>query len=129
MVKKCEKCEGYHPEKECPPEDTTTGLDRPCPSQAGSFTGYEVQIKCDGRDWRPAPTEKVRDGQGIPSPRANRGILDTLGLLGYKQAQSLAWLILAVADAELKEVEVRIMPFDVQYDAKAYRREVDIVAF
>ena len=71
---------------------------------------------------------KYVGGEGVPLPSAGRGILDTLGLLGYAQAKSLAWMIKASAASDSQDVEVRIMPYDVQYDTKAYKREADIEA-
>jgi hypothetical protein len=105
------------------------GLERPFPSQAGSFTGYEVQIKRDNGEWGPINLRKTRiEEMGVPLPACHGGILDTLGLLGYAQAKAMAWYIKAVGDAEIKQVEVRIVPFDISYDTKAYKRENDAKA-
>ena len=102
------------------------GVIKPCPTQAGGFTGYEVQVNKPHRGWQPFYFEKVCGGEGVPLPSAGRGILDTLGLLGYEQAKSLAWMIKAAAASDSTNVEVRIMPYDVVYDAKATKREADI---
>jgi len=106
----------------------SAGVIKPCPTQAGSFTGYEVQVNKPHRGWQPFYFDKVCGGKGVLLPSAGRGILDTLGLLGYAQAKSLAWMIKASAASDNKDVEVRIMPYDVQYDTKAYKRETDIEA-
>ena len=105
-----------------------SGVIKPCPTQAGSITGYEVQVNKPHRGWQVFYFDKVCGGEGVPLPSAGRGILDTLGLLGYAQAKSLAWMIKASAASDSKDVEVRIMPYDVQYDTKAYKREDDIEA-
>ena len=104
-------------------ENTIEQRKAPCPTQAGSITGYEVQVKRDNREWGPANMLKVSRENGVPLPACHGGILDTLGLLGYAQANSLAWMIKAVAAAEIKNVDVRIVPFDISYETKAWAKE------
>ena len=99
-----------------------------CPTQGGSFVGYEVQVKRINGQWGPAKIAESDSREAIPLPRMHRGILDTLFLLGYEQAMCIAWMIKAVGASEIKRVDVRIVPFDIVYDTKAYKKEEEAIA-
>ena len=97
------------------------------PTQGGTFTGYEVQVDKPHRGWQSILFDRVDVSNGVPLPMAHRGILDTMDFLGYEQAQSLAWMVKAVAASENKKVEVRIMPHSISYDVKCYKCEEDVM--
>lgn len=106
----------------------------PCPAISGTFIGYTVETKKLAEDeWHQVPTVKCSEKEGAPYPSANEGVLQQIGLLGYEQAMTLAWGLKArlAADGILRAAyfftKVRVMPYEIRYDIKAYRREVDSV--
>jgi hypothetical protein len=57
---------------------------------------------------------------GIPFPHIGAGVLETIYMFGYEQAQALAWSWAASAESCGATVEVRVKHFRLHYDIKAY---------
>ena len=102
-----------------------------CPNQNGQTTGYVPEYN-NGEKWLQIPVVDIpgyiiQDGRlvmvGAQSPKWNGGILKTIGLCGYAQAQALAWLFAAEASHRGEQVEVRVVPFEVHYEIKARKLE------
>ena len=102
-----------------------------CPTQNGQITGYVPEYK-KGEKWLRIPVNDIPnyvidDGRvillGAPPPKWNWGILKTIGLYGYEQAQALAWLFAAEASNKGEHVEVRVVSFVVHYEIKARKLE------
>ena len=91
------------------------------PTQAGTFVAYQPEFKTKETDiWIPVPIRK-HPLQVIPLPKQFGGIMSTICLYGYAQANALMWWWAAVAEAEGKEIEVRLTEYEVNYDIKAKR--------
>ena len=85
------------------------------PCQAGTFAGYYIQVKKNNKWER---LNGLRNGEmGVPPPVCHREILSLLGLLGYEQAMALAWWAKA---ATFKTLELRVVPYKIDYHADAY---------
>lgn len=91
-----------------------------CPTQSGVFTAYMPEY-LDGEEWKGVPTIKVENGLGIPAPLMFEGILSTIGLFGYEQAQSIAWgyAAISVSSYAMKKVEIRVQAYEVSFEIKA----------
>lgn len=94
-----------------------------CPTQGGVFTAYVPEF-FDGKEWKRIPT--VYSPFGIPEPLMNGGVMRTLMLMGYEQAQAIAWQYAAVSVAsyDMRKIEVRVQAYEVLYDIKA--RKIDV---
>jgi hypothetical protein len=115
------------------------------PTMSGTFMGYKPQWKLqqpwggifkakkieEGQDWTDVSYTQVRgrisvrlpDGTetpvGVPFPRHQPGILETIFMCGYEQAMALAWTFAAHMAANGYEVEVRAEEYELKYDIKA----------
>ena len=97
-------------------------MDNYCPTAQGSTTGYEPEWKDENGEWKTVPTIIVKyPHKGIPKPLWHGGILETLGLFGWEEANALAWVFAAEHAAAGKCVEVRIIMYEIAYDLKAKR--------
>lgn len=114
--------------------------------QNGTFIGYLPQWKHKdlyatinrrlaplvegGEKWTDVPCVTIR-GQirltlpngaeiivGHPFPRFGAGILETIGLYGYEQANALAWEYSAAAASIGASIEVRVIDRQINYDIK-----------
>ncbi len=102
---------------------------KPCPTMHGTHSAYQPEWR-EGHDgkWQPIPTEK-RGACGVPQTGPVPGVNSTVGLHGYKQAMALAWWFAAHADAEhALLVEVRVVPYRVEFDIKATADEAAAVS-
>src|SRR3990172_6588637 len=102
-----------------------------CPNQNGQTTGYVPEYK-KGEKLLRIPVKDIPDyvivdgiviSLGAPPPKWNWGILKTIGLYGYAQAQALAWLFAAEASHKGEQVEVRVVPFEIHYEIKSRKLE------
>ena len=85
------------------------------PCQKGTFTGYYIQIKKNNKWER---LNELGNGEiGVPAPVFHREILGLLSLLGYEQTMSIAWWAKA---ATLKKLELRVVPYKIDYHADDY---------
>lgn len=87
--------------------------------------GYE-----GGEDWTSVPVTVFRGGiaimlpdgreiqTGIPFPRIVPGILETIHLFGFEQANALAWCFAAQAAAVGANVEIRVKEYRLDYSIK-----------
>lgn len=85
----------------------------------GTFKGYKPEYKEIDGSWKAIPTKQTV--QGVPLPLMGRGVLDTIGLMGHAQASSIAWVFVAQMEAQGIGAEVRVSPYEVQFDIKARR--------
>lgn len=92
-----------------------------CPTQAGTFTGYEPEyFDRDANKWKRVPLTYSNSGQcGLPWPFLLGGILQTLYLFGHEQAQALAWGHAAACAATGLAPDVRVTAYEIVYDVKA----------
>lgn len=95
-----------------------------CPTQSGTFTAYEIEYKPKRkkahhkvRDWVSVPITKTLSG--VPYPKQFGGIISTICLLGYAQANALMWAWSASAEAAGEKVDVRVVEYEVNFDIKA----------
>lgn len=96
------------------------------PTQGGSFTGYEVQIKTKDESWRLISTREYKQSLGevpFPYPEANRGLLMQISMMGYSQAMAVAWYIKSAS--EYQQAIVRVVPYKIGFDIKCYSNEVE----
>jgi hypothetical protein len=96
-----------------------------CPTQAGTFPAYKPEwFNEESGKWQ--AIEVRRSERGIPYPLYCGGIAMTIGLCGHAQAQAVAWSFAAQAMAEGKEIQVRVQPYEVAYDIKARKKDLEI---
>ena len=89
-----------------------------CPTQSGVFTAYKPEFRTEEVDaWMQIPTSK--HPKGVPAPKQFRGILSTIHLFGHAQASALMWWWAAVAEEAGRNIDVRIVEYEVSYDIKA----------
>ena len=97
---------------------------KPCPTVGGTFEGYLPEYldpRKKDKTWLPVPLTRKPDGSGALYPLSGGGILQTIGLLGYEQAQAIAWKLAASAQSEGVTIVTRIATYKVVFDIKAYR--------
>lgn len=129
------------PESDNPAKEKDTG-----PRISGNFMGYKPQwkhcgfgaavnkglLKMEGGDkWTNVPFTIHRGGiavqlpdgtqipVGIPFPRYQPGVLETIHLCGHEQAMALAWSFAAHIASVGGEVEVRAEEYELTYEIKA----------
>lgn len=91
-----------------------------CPSCRGTFTAYRAEWSLDGVKWEEVSTNTRSDTSGVPYPRFNGGICMVIGLLGFEQANAIAWGFSAQAASQGGDrIEVRVQSYEVLYDLKA----------
>jgi hypothetical protein len=75
--------------------------------------------------WKEIPWDIGVAPYGHPYPRLFGGVLQTCGLLGPAQAQAIAWAYAAQVEGTTgaKEIEVRIIEYEVKYDIATTRKE------
>jgi hypothetical protein len=108
------------------------------PTQAGTMSAFRPQWRHSrewgkalnervgfkgGADWTDVPVTIIRGGViaelpngqevrwGIPFPHIGAGVLETIYMFGYEQAQALAWSWAASAESCGATVEVRVKHF------------------
>jgi len=97
-----------------------------CPTQGGSLTGYypEYLDRADGT-WKniPISCEPKPNPMGyisVPWPSFCGGVLQTVYLYGYEQAQAMAWFHAACEAGRGNYVpEVRVQAYEINYEIKA----------
>lgn len=87
---------------------------------AGSTAGFAPEWH-DGDSW--VRVETRRGLQGVPSPLFEGGLLATVGLMGYAQANAIAWMFKAHADAEGEKIEIRVQEYEVTFDIRTKKME------
>ena len=103
------------------------------PNMSGKMRGFEPEYRYDTFEsadgptftkWKKVPwTREAFPVIGQPYPRLFGGVLDTIGLLGKAQANAIAWSFAAQQDAIGKEVEVRVVEYEIEYSIKARPHE------
>lgn len=91
------------------------------PTMQGKCSAYVPEYLKDGK-WVRIPTEII-DWRGVPYPSFPGGIICSLGLFGYAQANALAWLFAAQHDAHGEPVEIRIQEYVLDYHLSARKTE------
>jgi len=86
------------------------------PTQAGTITGYYPEF-CVDDVWQRIEVHP-REG-GVPGDKYYSGVLRTIGLCSYEQANALAWIFAADAAANGRHIDVRAKSYEVSYDIKA----------
>ena len=103
---------------------TDTDAKQWCPTMRGTMTGYEPEwLDPRDKEWHRVPMVTVDSGQGVPQPMALGGITQTIGLFGHAQAQALAWTFAAYAAEVGKDIEVKIVAYEITYEIKARKME------
>ena len=96
-----------------------------CPTQSGTFTAYKPEYKTVG-EWKAIPItthyEPVNIVRGTPFPKQFGGIIKTINLSGYSQAQALMWRFSAMFEARGKKIKVRLVEYEVTFNIKARKR-------
>ena len=94
-----------------------------CPSMQGTDVGYTVEYHDPERKpaWRPLPIMRTPPGIGVPPPAFIGPIFQMLGLLGFAQANAIAWQ--AKCDGKFKHSRIRIVPHEVTFDLMALKKE------
>ena len=93
------------------------------PYAAGTCFGWAAEY-LDGERWRAVPV--YQNGPiGIPYPIYNGGLLQHIGLMGYEQANAIAWSYAAqrIAD-DYATVEVRVVRHEIKYQIETRREEL-----
>lgn len=94
------------------------------PTIGGNMFGYIPEYRKHDNKWERIPTTAILGGTGVPYPRWNGGILQTILLYGHAQAKALAWLYKAACAANGDIfIEVRVAEFEVMYDIKTRRTD------
>jgi len=91
--------------------------------QNGNFIGYKAYFRFkypEDNKWELIPYKQSYAPEGvftvgIPYPMWNGGILQQMYLLGFEQANAIAYSFAAKAEATGKSVEIKIEPFKVKY--------------
>ena len=97
-----------------------------CPTQAGTTTAYIVEYQNDDDIWKKLETVDVPAPIGVPTGGFTPGIFKMFGFFSYSSAMALAWHYIA-NEGNLSFKRVRIVPYKVKYDIKAWRQEEDFI--
>ncbi len=100
----------------------------------GKVINQQILGPKGGDDWTDVPFTIIRGAVavkfgdksvpvGIPFPMMMPGILESIYLCGYEQAMALAWTFAAGMAASGGEVEVRVDPYDLQYEIKTQKQQ------
>ena len=101
-------------------------IDKPMPTINITMYGYRIEIKKQITEnspliWTNLP---ISSGKiGVPLPEGGRGILETIGMYGYKQAMALAWWAKA---SSIEEIDIRIIPYKIQCGIECWKIEKEI---
>ena len=90
-----------------------------CPTKGGTFTAYEAEWESAPDKWSIIQSTTELSISGAPFPRYDGGICQSIGLMGHAQANAVAWSFAAQAEAQGKEIKVRVQPYEIVYDIKA----------
>ena len=89
-----------------------------CPTQSGTFSAYRPEYKNKkAQKWESIPIKHT--GRGLPYPRQFGGVMSTIFLFGYAQAKAFMWSWSALAEGVGRNIDVRIVEYEVSYDIKA----------
>lgn len=111
--------------------ETTVEAVKACPTMGGDMMGYTIEFTSGlQKEWKEVSLRRSMPEHGIPNSGTGKGVTDDLGLLTYEQAQALAWTLLAkeLAYGDYL-VEVRLVPYRIKYDLKAWRMEENAITF
>ena len=86
------------------------------PTQSGTISGYQPEC-CIDDVWKKIEIHP-KEG-GIPADKFSGGVLNTIGLCSYEQANALAWIFAADYAARGKPITVRSKRYEVSYEIKA----------
>ena len=92
------------------------------PYAAGTCFGWAAEY-LHGAKWLGVPV--YQNGPiGIPYPIYNGGLLQHIGLMGYEQANAIAWSYAAQRiAADYATVEVRVVRHEIKYQIETRREE------
>ena len=103
-------------DKALEPPKTTAG-----PSVNATCFGWIAEY-LDGEKWKAVPV--YQSGNGIPYPIHNGGLLMHIGLLGYEQAQAVAWSYAAEhMTTNFSAMMVRVIRHEIKYQIETRREE------
>ena len=89
-----------------------------CPTRGGVTRGYLPEFWDMDKDrWENIPL--VHGVHGAPYPLLCGGVLREVDMLGYEQAQCIAWLYSAQSAAIGDHIMVRVQEYELHYDIKA----------
>ena len=98
-------------------------------NQSGTFTGYRAVYKDENDKWKNIEYRQEYGRHvtvlGVPYPMWNGGILQQMWLLGFNQANAIAYLFAADKAAVGKEVEVKVEAYKVNYTIDYSKLEED----
>ena len=97
-------------------------MEKPYSSQHETFSGYYPEYYENG-EWKRIPIYKIQNSTGIPWPSFKGGILETIFLCGYEQAQALAWSFSADLASRGYHMGVRVKEYKVKYDIEVFEVE------
>jgi len=92
-----------------------------CPTQAGKFIGYGIEwTRPDILLWKSIPIKILNNTtHGVPFPKMYGGILETIMLYGFEQANALRYTYAAAAAQAGDSIKTRIVTYEVNYDIRA----------
>lgn len=90
-----------------------------CPTRRGTFTAYGAEWSSDGIKWKKVLTHTGINPNGTPYPLGDAGICMAIGLLGFAQANAIAWSFSAQAASQGEDIQVRVQSYEILYDIKA----------
>jgi len=93
--------------------------DAPCPTNGGTCMGYKVEFKNDDGIWKPVP-DSNDSACKIPRDTYRPEIMSIMDMCGYEAAMAVVWSYRACG---LLPRALRIVPYEINYDIKAYKRE------
>ena len=95
-----------------------------CPTRGGRTRGYLPEVWDTHREkWETIPL--IHGGKGAPYPLLCGGVLQEVDLLGYEQAQCMAWMYSAQAAAIGDRIKVRVQEYELHYDIKARKMTIE----
>jgi hypothetical protein len=99
--------------------------------QSGTFTGYKPYYRdshTEDSKWKLVPYQHEFSNGGvnvrkIPFPLWNGGVLQQIWLLGFEQANAIAYIFAADAEALGNSIEVKVEAFTVKYSIEYDKQE------
>jgi len=96
-------------------------METPCPSVSGNIVGYVPEYKNSDGIWKRILIKEVA-GCGVPRGQFDIEILSLASVFSYESAMCISWAYRASVNPH---IDVRVVPYLINYSMEAYRKEED----
>lgn len=105
--------------------DSTENEVKACPTQSGTMEGYQVEVRNADDVWKVLVGGDDNHIVKIDNP-GKHPILSLSVMLSYEEAMAIAWLHKLANPFSRLLKDVRVVPYKITYDFKAWRKEDEV---